>query len=78
MSLDVSGAVMAPPTEPAESGTLPVERWGTSSYFARRARVSLDEAAYWLRTVYRPAHRVGHPFLRIDGCPGCAYETAAR
>jgi hypothetical protein len=81
MRLDMSestGVLETPTTDPTESGTLPIERWGTASYFARIARVDLETAAYWVRTVYRPGHRIGHPFLSIDGCPGCNYETAAR
>jgi hypothetical protein len=56
----------------------PPESWGTARFFARLARAEHDVAAYWVGTVHRPAHRVGHPRLNIDGCPGCAYEQAAK
>jgi hypothetical protein len=52
--------------------------WGTASHFRRLARVDVDTAAYWLATVHRPAHRISHPFLNVEGCPGCAFETAAQ
>jgi hypothetical protein len=52
------------------------ETWGTASRFRRLARVDADTAAYWLLTVHRPAHRVGHPLLNVEDCPGCAFETA--
>jgi hypothetical protein len=76
MSVHSSGTLTLPPTEPTKHGTPPADRWGTAVLFARLARVELQVAAYWLKTVYRPAHRAYHPRLNIAGCPGCAYETA--
>jgi hypothetical protein len=52
------------------------DTWGTPSRFRRLARVDLDDAAYWLAAVSRPAHRAGHPRLNVKRCPGCVFETA--
>ena len=76
MSIYVSAAVAASATDP-DGDMLPVEKWGTATLFARLAHVDQVTAAYWVRTVYRPGHRIAHPFLSIKDCPGCAYETAA-
>ena len=73
MLTDVTGVSSPPATNRPE-----VDTWGTASYFRRLARVDLDVAAYWVGQVHRPAHRFQHPHLNIEGCPGCAFETAVR
>lgn len=50
--------------------------FGTTSYFSRMTGADRDIAAYWTKTVDRAAHRNVHPRLNIEGCPGCAFETA--
>lgn len=54
-----------------------VESWGSLRQFMRLTGVDELGSYYWIVTVWRPAHRVGHPFLNIVDCPGCLFETAA-
>ncbi len=75
MTADASGAVAVAPTQSAGTGTPGPDRWGTSTLFERLTRADRAVAAYWVATVARPAHRLGHPLLNQD-CPGCRYELA--
>ncbi len=68
MSVDCIGVIVPPPTDSPD--------FGTSSSFSRMTGVDSETAAYWVATVSRAAHRVGHPRLNIDGCPGCTFERA--
>jgi len=52
--------------------------WGTPGEFAQLTGVNDSDAHYWATTVWRPAHRVGHPRLNIADCPGCIYEQAVQ
>jgi hypothetical protein len=80
MTLDVIGASSPPTTPPAASVTGATigdtDTWGTITRFRRLTRVQRADADYWTRVVSRPAHRMGHPNLTIQGCPGCLFETA--
>lgn len=77
MSVDATDIRTVSHNEPVNTGTPASPSWGTATLFQRLTRVDLETAAYWLRTVARPAHRLSHPFLSIAGCPGCTYEKAA-
>lgn len=70
-SIDVSRSLPSGPPKVVTPDT-----WGTASQFRRLARVDQDVAAYWLDTVHRPAHRVAHPRLNVESCPGCVFELA--
>jgi hypothetical protein len=72
------GFMSAQTINPPRSAAIgpPEDSWGTLPYFRRLARVDAVEGLYWLVTVFRPAHRTGHPLLNVEGCPGCAFETA--
>ncbi len=61
--------VSPPPTSQALT-------FGTATYFSRMTGVDLETSAYWVSTVDRPAHRMGHPRLNVEGCPGCVFERA--
>lgn len=71
MTANASGVLCPPATRPAGIGT-----WGTATHFSRLTGADHETSAYWVRVVARGAHRMGHPKLTIEGCPGCAYEQA--
>ncbi len=60
----------------SSTATVVPETWGTATYFARLARVDQGTSIYWVTRVARRAHKLGHPFLSIAGCPGCLFERA--
>lgn len=54
------------------------ESWGSLRRFMRLTGVDEVDGYYWIVTVWRPAHRVSHPFLSIKDCPGCLFEASVR